>query len=94
MIENIDTLIKLGGFGILAIAIGIVYKNLDAVIQTLQKQLKDTETRNDKLEARIEKLENRDRTKTEAIQTAFACRLYKDKTECPVISHIESKKQS
>lgn len=94
MIENIDTLIKLGGFGILAIAIGIVYKNLDAVIQTLQKQLKDTETRNDKLEERIEKLENRDRTKTEAIQTAFACRLYKDKTECPVISHIESKKQS
>lgn len=94
MIENIDTLIKLGGFGILAIAIGIVYKNLDAVIQTLQKQLKDTETRNDKLEERIEKLENRDRTKTEAIQTAFACRLYKEKSECPVISHIESKKQS
>lgn len=94
MIENIDTLIKLGGFGILAIAIGIVYKNLDAVIQTLQKQLKDTEARNDKLEARIEKLENRDRTKTEAIQTAFACRLYKEKSECPVISHIESKKQS
>lgn len=94
MIENIDTLIKLGGFGILAIAIGIVYKNLDAVIQTLQKQLKDTEMRNDKLEARIEKLEHRDRTKTEAIQTAFACRLYKEKSECPVISHIESKKQS
>lgn len=94
MIENIDTLIKLGGFGILAIAIGIVYKNLDAVIQTLQKQLKDTETRNDKLEERIEKLEKRDRAKTEAIQTAFACRLYKEKSECPVISHIESKMQS
>lgn len=94
MLENIDTLIKLGGFGILAIAIGIVYKNLDAVIQTLQKQLKDTETRNNKLEERIEKLEKRDRTKTEAIQTAFACRLYKEKSECPVISHIESKMQS
>lgn len=94
MLENIDTLIKLGSFGILAIAIGIVYKNLDAVIQTLQKQLKDTETRNDKLEERIEKLEKRDRTKTEAIQAAFACRLYKEKSECPVISHIESKMQS
>lgn len=88
MIENIDTLIKLGGFGILAIAIGIVYKNLDAVIQTLQKQLKETESRNDKLEERIEKLEKRDRTKTEAIQTAFRCKLYKEQSECPVLNHI------
>ena len=94
MIESIDTLVKLGGFGVLAIAIGIVYKNLNAVIATLQNQLKETETRNDKLETRIEKLEKKDRTKTEAIQTAFACRLYKEKSECPVISHIESKMQS
>lgn len=94
MIESIDTLVKLGGFGILAIAIGIVYKNLNAVIVTLREQLKDTETRNDNLEKRIEKLEQKDRTKTEAIHTAFACRLYKEKSECPVISHIESKMQS
>lgn len=94
MIESIDTLVKLGGFGILAIAIGIVYKNLNAVIVTLRDQLKETEKRNDNLEARIENLEKRDRTKTEAIQTAFACRLYKEKSECPVISHIEKKMQS
>lgn len=94
MIESIDTLVKLGGFGILAIAIGIVYKNLNAVIATLQNQLKETETRNDKLETRIEKLEKKDRTKTEAIHTAYTCRLYKEKSECPVISHIESKMQS
>ena len=94
MIESIDTLVKLGGFGILAIAIGIVYKNLNAVIATLQNQLKETETRNDKLENRIEKLEKKDRTKTEAIHTAYTCRLYKEKSECPVISHIESKMQS
>lgn len=94
MIESIDTLVKLGGFGVLAIAIGIVYKNLNAVISTLQNQLKETESRNDKLESRIEKLEQKDRTKTEAIQTAFGCRLYKDKSECPVISHVESKIKS
>lgn len=94
MIESIDTLVKLGCFGILAIAIGIVYKNLNAVILTLRDQLKDTEKRNDNLEVRIEKLEKKDRTKTEAIQTAFACRLYKEKSECPVISHIETKMQS
>lgn len=94
MIESIDTLVKLGGFGVLAIAIGIVYKNLNAVIATLQNQLKETETRNDKLENRIEKLEKKDRTKTEAIHTAYTCRLYKEKAECPVISHIESKMQS
>lgn len=88
MIDSIDTLVKLGGFGILAIAISIVYKNLDAVIQTLQKQLKETELRNDKLEERIIKLEEKDRTKTEAIQTAFRCKLYKEQTECPVLSHI------
>lgn len=91
MIDSIDTLLKLGGFGVLAIAIGIVYKNLNAVIATLQNQLKETETRNDKLENRIEKLEKKDRTKTEAIHTAYTCRLYKEKSECPVISHIESK---
>lgn len=91
MIESIDTLVKLGGFGVLAIAIGIVYKNLNAVILTLREQLKDTETRNDNLEKRIEKLEKKDRTKTEAIHTAYTCRLYKEKSECPVISHIESK---
>lgn len=94
MIESIDTLVKLGGFGVLAIAIGIVYKNLNAVIATLQNQLKETERRNDKLETRIEKLEKKDRTKTEAIHTAYTCRLYKEKSECPVISHIESKMQS
>lgn len=94
MIESIDTLVKLGGFGVLAVAIGIVYKNLNAVILTLREQLKDTETRNDNLEKRIEKLEQKDRTKTEAIHTAFGCRLYTDKTECPVISHIEKKMQS
>lgn len=94
MIESIDTLVKLGSFGILAIAIGIVYKNLNAVILTLREQLKDTEIRNDNLEKRIEKLEQKDRTKTEAIHTAFSCRLYKEKSECPVIAHIESKKQS
>ena len=94
MIESIDTLVKLGGFGVLAVAIGIVYKNLNAVIVTLQNQLKETETRNDKLETRIEKLEKKDRTKTEAIHTAYTCRLYKEKSECPVISHIESKMQS
>ena len=92
MIENIDTLIKLGGFGILAIAIGIVYKNLDAVIQTLQKQLKDTELRNDKLEERIDKLEKKDRKKTEAIQTAYSCRLYgEEQMKCPVLKHINQK---
>lgn len=89
MIESIDTLVKLGGFGILAIAIGIVYKNLNAVIITLRDQLKDTEKRNDNLEIRIEKLEEKDRTKTEAIQTAFRCKLYKEQTECPVLNHIK-----
>lgn len=88
MYESIDAFVKLGGFGILAIAIGIVYKNLDAVIQTLQKQLKETELRNDKLETRITKLEEKDRTKTEAIQTAFRCKLYKEQSECPVLNHI------
>lgn len=47
-----------------------------------------------KVRNKIEKLENKDRVKTEAIQTAFRCQLYKTKEECPVLSHIESLKVS
>lgn len=46
------------------------------------------------LQSKVDKLEKRDRAKTEAIQTAYRCRLYNDKTECPVITHITEKYQN
>ena len=40
------------------------------------------------LEEKVDKLEKRDRTKTEAINTAYRCNKYEDKSECPVLAHI------
>lgn len=55
--------------------------NLRSIITTQGDMLKE-------LEAKVEKLEKRDRTKTEAIQTAYRCKKYEDKSECPVLAHI------
>lgn len=40
------------------------------------------------LEEKVDKLEKKDRTKTEAINTAYRCKKYEDKSECPVLAHI------
>ena len=55
--------------------------NLRAIIDTQGQEL-------EKLAIKINKLEEKDRTKTEAIQTAYRCQLYKTKDECPVLTHI------
>ena len=43
------------------------------------------------LSSKVEKLEKRDRVKTEAIQTAYRCKLYENKSDCPVLAHINEK---
>lgn len=55
--------------------------NLRAIIDTQGVEL-------EKLAAKINKLEEKDQIQTEAIQTAFRCKLYKTKEECPVLTHI------
>lgn len=55
--------------------------NLRLIITTQGDLLKE-------LESKVEKLEKRDRSKTEAIQTAYRCKKYEDKKECPVLAHI------
>ena len=55
--------------------------NLRAIITTQGDLLKE-------LEYKVDKLEKRDRTKTEAINTAYRCKKYEDKSECPVLAHI------
>ncbi len=55
--------------------------NLRSIITTQGDLLKE-------LEAKVEKLEKRDRRKTEAIQTAYRCKKYEVKSECPVLAHI------
>lgn len=55
--------------------------NLRAIITTQGDLLKE-------LEDKVDKLEKRDRTKTEAINTAYRCKKYEDKSECPVLAHI------
>lgn len=55
--------------------------NLRAIITTQGNLLKE-------LEDKVDKLEKRDRTKTEAINTAYRCKKYEDKSECPVLAHI------
>lgn len=85
-------IVSLGSFG-LSLYTAKVNKdtteidNLRKIIDIQGEELK-------KLRNKIEKLENKDRIKTEAIQTAYRCTLYKEKSECPVLSHIESLKVS
>ena len=85
-------IVSLGSFG-LSLYTAKVNKdtteidNLRKIIDIQGEELK-------KLRSKIEKLENKDRIKTEAIQTAYRCKLYKEKSECPVLSHIESLKVS
>jgi hypothetical protein len=55
--------------------------NLRLIITTQGDLLKE-------LEEKVDKLEKRDRTKTEAINTAYRCKKYQDKSECPVLAHI------
>lgn len=55
--------------------------NLRLIITTQGDLLKE-------LEEKVDKLEKRDRTKTEAINTAYRCTKYQDKSECPVLAHI------
>ena len=55
--------------------------NLRLIITTQGDLLKE-------LEEKVDKLEKRDRTKTEAINTAYRCKKYEDKSECPVLAHI------
>ena len=55
--------------------------NLRSIITTQGDLLKE-------LEEKVDKLEKRDRTKTEAINTAYRCKKYEDKSECPVLAHI------
>lgn len=56
--------------------------NLRKIIDAQGKEL-------EKLSSKVIKLEEKDRRKTEAIQRAYACKLYgTDPMECPVIKHI------
>ena len=85
-------IVSLGSFG-LSLYTAKVNKdtteidNLRKIIDIQGEELK-------KVRTKIEKLENKDRIKTEAIQTAYRCNLYKEKSECPVLAHIEQLKVS
>lgn len=85
-------IVSLGSFG-LSLYTAKVNKDTTE-IDNLRKIIDVQGTELAKVRNKIEELENKDIVKTEAILTAFRCKLYKTKEECPVLSHIESHKVS
>ncbi len=66
--------------------------NMKGQIDMALKQMEQTNVRNDRLEQRIEKLEKKDRTKTQAINSAYRCIEVDDvEKKCPVILHLIKK---
>lgn len=87
-----SAVVSLGSF---AISIYNARVNRDKTeIDNLSKIIDVQGNRIEQLTGKVDKLERKDRVKTEAIQTAYRCRLYNDKTECPVITHITEKYQN
>lgn len=81
--------VSLGSFGI-SIYNARVHKD-SGEIDNLRKIIDTQSLELSKLSDKVNKLEKRDRTKTEAIQKAYRCKKIDNDSECPVISHILEK---
>lgn len=81
-------LVSIGSFGL---SIYNARVNRDSgEIDNLKKIIDTQSLELTKLSEKVEKLERKDRRKTEAIQKAYRCKKIDNDTECPVISHILS----
>lgn len=93
---NILTIIATGlvSVGSLGLSIYNARVSRDSTeIDNLKKIIETYSTELARLEAKVTKLEHKDRSKTEAIQKAYRCKLIESDKECPVISHILSRYQ-